>query len=78
MGEFCQMVMTDCDPNPCQNQGTCSVTAVGHECLCPAGSTGVNCETDIWDDCKGRTCRNGGVCINRIGMLLVITVQVIS
>lgn len=67
MGEFCQTETSDCDPNPCKNQGTCSVTATSYECSCPVGVTGVNCEIDAIDDCKDRPCQNGGTCLNRIG-----------
>jgi hypothetical protein len=33
-----------CEPNPCQHGGTCSEVPNGHECTCPSGISGANCE----------------------------------
>ena len=35
----------DCDPNPCQNVGTCSDGVNTHTCECATGFLGVNCES---------------------------------
>ena len=41
----------DCDPNPCQNGGSC-IDAVGsYKCVCEDGYTGDNCQTGMcWVD----------------------------
>ena len=35
----------ECDPNPCLNGATCIDGVNTYTCNCPAGYTGVNCET---------------------------------
>lgn len=52
-----------CTPNPCNNNGSCSVNAggEGYTCQCVDGFEGVNCETNI-DDCANNPCQNGGTC----------------
>ena len=32
-----------CDPNPCQNSGSCSVYGSSSSCACASGFTGSNC-----------------------------------
>ncbi|XP_033115813.1 neurogenic locus notch homolog protein 1-like [Anneissia japonica] len=49
-----------CNPNPCQNGGTC----IGFEwypCVCTYGFGGTYCDRD--DPCTSRPCMNGGSCI---------------
>ncbi|MBK8261256.1 MAG: DNRLRE domain-containing protein [Nannocystis sp.] len=50
-----------CDPDPCQNGGSCANIEDGYECACPAGYGGTDCEIDV-DECSGEPCQNGGVC----------------
>jgi len=45
-----------CDPNPCQNGGSCLDGA----CTCATGFLGENCETK--DPCEPNPCQNGGSC----------------
>jgi len=37
--------INNCYPDPCQNGGTCVDGDYGYTCNCPAGFTGVNCQT---------------------------------
>jgi len=50
-----------CDPNPCQNGGTCSDDGGAASCECPDGFTGNHCEIDV-DLCADEPCANGGIC----------------
>ena len=48
MNFFFLIFLTDineCDPNPCQNEGTCVDGIDSYTCTCVAGYTGINCET---------------------------------
>ncbi|XP_030847135.1 hyalin-like [Strongylocentrotus purpuratus] len=52
---------TPCNPNPCQNGGTCNQRSdTSYTCTCPATHVGYNC--DIPAPCNPRPCQNGGVC----------------
>jgi hypothetical protein len=50
-----------CAPNPCRNGGSCANDAQGYTCSCPAGYSGVNCESLV-DRCASHPCQNGGAC----------------
>ena len=54
-----------CQPNPCENSGTC--VSVGHDfnCICKAGYTGHECQHNI-DACGPKPCKNGGICSDLI------------
>ncbi|CAN0394091.1 unnamed protein product, partial [Laminaria digitata] len=40
-------VADDCDPNPCENGGSCSADlAGGHVCSCASGYGGMACQID--------------------------------
>ena len=42
---ICAHVHTDnCDPQPCQNGGTCTPLPAGYNCSCPHGYEGSQCE----------------------------------
>ena len=51
-----------CQPNPCQNQGTCSVDGAGYKCQCSNLWLGPQCATP--NPCLQPTnpCRNSGTC----------------
>lgn len=38
-----------CEPNPCENGGTCQDTENDYECTCIDGWGGKNCETGMWE-----------------------------
>jgi hypothetical protein len=44
-----------CDPNPCQNGGTCASAGGGRTCDCSDGYMGANCELEICGDTPIRT-----------------------
>ncbi|WAR16729.1 NOTC2-like protein [Mya arenaria] len=49
-----------CDPNPCQNSGTCALDTTSYNCTCTSGWSGINCDTD--DPCFPQPCLNSGTC----------------
>ncbi|KAL9973365.1 hypothetical protein ACROYT_G019815 [Oculina patagonica] len=58
-----------CSSSPCPNNATClSLTPTNFQCLCPAGFTGMNCETDI-DECQANqyNCLLNENCVNTMG-----------
>ncbi|XP_060582307.1 fibropellin-3-like [Ruditapes philippinarum] len=55
----------DCDPNPCQNDGTCTDEVNDYTCTCADGFSGENCGTDI-DDCDPNPCQNDGTCTDEV------------
>lgn len=56
-----------CESGPCQYNATC-LTNFSNEtytCLCPAGRTGVNCQTEV-NECASAPCQNGAVCLDQV------------
>ena len=44
-GEFCDMpIVSECDTNPCENGGNCSMVATSQVCNWPEGFKGQKCE----------------------------------
>ncbi|XP_038059361.1 neurogenic locus protein delta-like isoform X9 [Patiria miniata] len=63
-GADCMTEITACNPNPCQNSGTCALNGSGFSCTCPTGYTGTMCETvPPPNACDSNPCMNGGVCM---------------
>uniref|UniRef100_A0A915Q329 Uncharacterized protein n=1 Tax=Setaria digitata TaxID=48799 RepID=A0A915Q329_9BILA len=65
-GDHCQYNL--CSPNPCQNNGNCTVLSTGtYKCSCPIYYEGTNCSV-ITDACAISNfedyCLNGGKCIS--------------
>ncbi|XP_061190054.1 fibropellin-1-like [Saccostrea echinata] len=56
---------TPCNPNPCQNGGSCDESnppaGSKYVCTCPTGFSGDRCETST-DFCANSPCKNGGTC----------------
>lgn len=52
-----------CASNPCKYGGLCiQVKPAYYVCKCPAGTTGLECETDIME-CASSPCLNNGTCL---------------
>ncbi|XP_072390118.1 basement membrane-specific heparan sulfate proteoglycan core protein isoform X27 [Diabrotica undecimpunctata] len=51
-GRNCETSENKCDPNPCENQGTCSLKNSQYVCDCALGFTGRNCDqvTELRND----------------------------
>jgi Notch-like protein len=54
-----------CNPNPCQNDGTCMNAGDYFVCSCQAGYNGISCERNI-DDCASNPCANAGTCTDQV------------
>lgn len=52
-GCHCQRNIDDCQPNPCQNNGTCTDGVNNYTCTCPEGYSGRNCESLLVETCEG-------------------------
>ncbi|XP_078312118.1 blastula protease 10-like [Crassostrea virginica] len=55
------LVSNPCNPNPCQNSGTCNVVGSNYECNCASGWTGTTCDVRT-QSCQPNPCQNGGQC----------------
>ncbi|ETE63893.1 Protein delta-like 1, partial [Ophiophagus hannah] len=60
-GQFCELDIDDCEPNPCENGGTCTDIGKSFHCSCPIGYGGVLCRNRI-PACDSSPCENGGTC----------------
>ncbi|XP_069366544.1 protocadherin Fat 3 [Paralichthys olivaceus] len=65
-GGRCEIELTSCMPNPCQNGGDCRPVGGAFLCGCPRGLGGLICDEDI-DECDQDECENGGECVNTFG-----------
>ena len=57
-GSSCEEI-NECEPDPCENGGTCTDLVNAYSCACVPGYTDANCATDI-DECDPDPCENGG------------------
>jgi Notch-like protein len=65
---FFLLAPTPCQPNPCQNGGTCIPQGTSFTCQCPFNYNGYCCENRIttttpYNPCAQAVCQNGGQCI---------------
>ena len=66
---FAPLCNAQCNENPCQRGGTCSLTSYNqYNCSCPSQWTGRNCSQDV-DECKtgALVCPPSNVCMNTFG-----------
>lgn len=63
-----QSMPASCYSQPCQNGGSCSdafAPIALFVCTCPAGYSGVVCQTEI-DECASSPCHHGGTCTDTV------------
>jgi len=60
---LCTVVVDNCDPNPCQNGGTCFDDGSNFSCRCPSFTSGPIC-SQIVAGCWPSPCLNGGICVD--------------
>ena len=70
-GAFCDVINL-CDyakESLCLNGGTCRMDIVNQElqCRCPRQFQGRNCSEDVDECAYGKSCANGGTCVNTFG-----------
>ncbi|XP_023257382.1 protocadherin Fat 3-like [Seriola lalandi dorsalis] len=65
-GGRCEIELTSCMPNPCQNGGDCTPVGSAFLCVCPRGLGGLICDEDV-NECDQAECGNGGECVNTFG-----------
>lgn len=65
-GILCQYA-DPCLSSPCKNGATCVslLTSSQYFCLCPDRYTGINCDTDLANQClfNNGNCQNGATCL---------------
>ncbi|XP_071780759.2 protocadherin Fat 3 [Centroberyx gerrardi] len=65
-GGRCEIELTSCMPNPCQNGGDCKPVGSAFLCGCPRGLAGLICDEDV-NECDREECENEGECVNTFG-----------
>ncbi|XP_052231204.1 neurogenic locus notch homolog protein 2-like [Dreissena polymorpha] len=60
-----QYNINECSLNPCNNGASCIDQVNNFTCLCRAGFTGRNCDTDI-NECMPNPCNNGSTCVDQV------------
>lgn len=60
-GGICEKSISNCNPNPCANHGTCMDLVSNFSCLCIGGFTGKFCDYAV-TSCLSHPCQNGGTC----------------
>lgn len=59
-----------CDPNPCDNGGTCTAVGIGYTCVCVAAFAGNSCQYDA----AGKSSSRSPVNSDRVGRQLSIKI----
>ena len=59
------IIIETCEPNPCQNSGSCIASEDTFVCDCTDGFTGTLCQSINY--CASSPCQNGGSCVNGLG-----------
>ncbi len=67
IGINCEIGANPCWNNPCQNNGTCSISSNGYLCQCSSSYGGTNCDLMI-NICTPNPCLNNGHCIRDSNM----------
>ncbi|KAM4546593.1 protocadherin Fat 3 [Fundulus diaphanus] len=65
-GGRCEVELTSCMPNPCQNGGECKAVGNAFLCGCPRGLRGLICDEDV-NECDQDNCGSRGECVNTFG-----------
>lgn len=60
-GKNCSDEIDECEPNPCQHNGSCADLIADFNCNCTENYTGRFCEHKI-SSCTPNPCRNNGTC----------------
>eukprot|EP00794_Sanderia_malayensis_P011731 gene11731-12951_t len=60
-GHYCEIPAVTCTPNPCKNDGACTLHDHGFFCSCPADFKGPSCSVPT--SCFSNPCLNGGSCL---------------
>eukprot|EP00062_Callorhinchus_milii_P000365 gi/632935107/ref/XP_007887824.1/ PREDICTED: sushi, nidogen and EGF-like domain-containing protein 1 [Callorhinchus milii] len=69
-------ILGACDPNPCQNGGTCNETDDGYVCNCPNEFAGSDCENEVLQPCNAhQQCPHGASCTEYKGTYRCICPQ---
>ncbi|KAF6730339.1 Delta-like protein 4 [Oryzias melastigma] len=63
-GVNCELVVKECDSNPCRNSGKCISLESSYTCTCPQGYEGLHCEHSTLT-CADSPCFHGGECRER-------------
>ena len=71
-GQFCDVEVDNCVPNPCQN-GMCTNVLNDFQCDCDTGFTGVECDVDIDYCINPEVCLNSGTCVDGVSVLLMMS-----
>lgn len=83
IGRHCEVDVNECtqclfgNTCPCKNGGICQNTHGSYKCQCLNGYEGRHCEIDH-NDCSPNMCMNGGICHDRIGKSVYMSVSLKS